>query len=167
MASCASKSTSFSGSPRNCCRIASFASSLSALTRVDPAAPGKFRNFLYGVVLNVARRLEEKRAKKLVREGADVDLGLFEANQETASRAFDRAWASSLLARAVELQEERAMGDAARRRVELLELRFGEGLPIREIAERWSEDPAHLHREYAKVTTTAHWPGHRRPWHRQ
>ena len=41
-------------------------------------------------------------------------------------------------------------GDAAIRRVDLLRLRFEEGLPIREIADRWDVDPVHLHREYAK-----------------
>jgi len=33
----------------------------------------------------------------------------------------------------------------------LLELRFGDGLPIREIAARWETDAAALHREYAKA----------------
>jgi len=41
--------------------------------------------------------------------------------------------------------------DGAFRRVELLRLRFREGLPIREIARLWGADPAHLHREYAKA----------------
>jgi RNA polymerase sigma-70 factor (ECF subfamily) len=39
----------------------------------------------------------------------------------------------------------------ALRRVELLRLRFHEGLPIREIARRWRDDPATLHREYARA----------------
>jgi RNA polymerase sigma-70 factor (ECF subfamily) len=33
--------------------------------------------------------------------------------------------------------------------VEILRLRFEEGLAIREIAERWGEDPARLHHEYS------------------
>ena len=40
-------------------------------------------------------------------------------------------------------------GKAAERRVELLRLRFGEGLPIRAIAARWEVDAAQLHHEYA------------------
>jgi hypothetical protein len=35
------------------------------------------------------------------------------------------------------------------RRVELLRLRFQDGLPIRSIASRWGEDPAKVHHEYA------------------
>ena len=123
-----------------------------ALARVDPDAPGKFRSFLYGVVLNVARRVEEKRARNLARQrGDDLDMRAFKANEETASHAFDRAWASAILRQAADLQTERAADEAARRRIELLRLRFGEGLPIREIAERWNEDAARLHREYAKA----------------
>jgi hypothetical protein len=33
--------------------------------------------------------------------------------------------------------------------VELLRLRFNDGLPIREIAVRWGEEAARLHHEYA------------------
>jgi hypothetical protein len=35
--------------------------------------------------------------------------------------------------------------------VELLRLRFQDGLPIREIARRWGADAAALHHEYAKA----------------
>jgi RNA polymerase sigma-70 factor (ECF subfamily) len=54
---------------------------------------------------------------------------------------------------AAERQAERAGrdGEAALRRVELLRLRFQEGLPVREIARRWAVDPATLHREYARA----------------
>ena len=39
--------------------------------------------------------------------------------------------------------------ERAMKRVELLALRFQSGMPIREIAEEWNEDPAKLHHEYA------------------
>lgn len=124
-----------------------------ALERVDPAAPGRFRSYLYGVVLNVARRFEERGAKRhSAKSAAEVDLGAVAAREESASRAFDRSWASSVLADAAELQAQRAAGDAgALRRVELLDLRFVDNLPIREIAARWGEDAAHVHREYARA----------------
>jgi RNA polymerase sigma-70 factor (ECF subfamily) len=41
-------------------------------------------------------------------------------------------------------------------RVRLLQLRCGEGLPIREIAARWGESPELLHREYAKARKEYH-----------
>jgi DNA-directed RNA polymerase specialized sigma24 family protein len=52
-----------------------------------------------------------------------------------------------------ELMRTRAAmeGPRARQRVELLELRFGLGLPIRAIAARWQVDPDSLHRAYAKA----------------
>ena len=66
------------------------------------------------------------------------------------ARAFDRAWAKTLLKEAARLLAERAKGDpVAKRRVELLRLRFQDGKPIREIAEKWNEDAAKLHHEYA------------------
>ena len=42
-------------------------------------------------------------------------------------------------------------GPEACLRVELLRLRFHEGLPIRAIAQRWQADAAALHHEYAKA----------------
>lgn len=67
------------------------------------------------------------------------------------SRAYDRAWARALLAEAARIQTETAAanGERAVQRVELLRLRFHDGLPIRDIAARWHEDPARLHHEYA------------------
>ena len=75
------------------------------------------------------------------------------ADEEGLSTVFDRAWARTLLREAGELQAERARqeGEEAKRRVELLRLRFTDGLPIREIARLWCIDPARLHQEYAKA----------------
>lgn len=121
-----------------------------ALGRADPEGPGRFRTYLYGVVRNVALRVEERRAQQDARRGS-VDLDHVAASDEPLSKAFDRAWAQALLGRAAALQRERARdkGPAALRRVELLRARFAEGLPIREIARMWGEDAARLHHEYA------------------
>ena len=75
------------------------------------------------------------------------------AESEALSSVFEREWAASLLKQARALQAERAAagGEAAVKRVELLRLRFEEGLPIREIAVRLSEDADRLHHEYAKA----------------
>jgi RNA polymerase sigma factor (sigma-70 family) len=114
-----------------------------ALDSAD-AERGGFRAFFLAVVRNVARRYEEKHrpAVPLPEDHADGDTSL--------SVAFDRAWARALLKEAARVQGEAARGDErATKRVELLRLRFQDGLPIRAIAERWSEDAAKLHREYA------------------
>lgn len=119
-----------------------------ALERAEPGRPGGFRAFLYGVVRNVALRAERERAKG----GLPLDSS-FDAPdaQRTLSDAFDRAWAQALLRQAARLMEERARaaGPDARRRVEILRLRFREDLPIREIARLWNADAARLHHEYA------------------
>jgi RNA polymerase sigma-70 factor (ECF subfamily) len=125
----------------------------SALSRAAGRNAG-FRGYLYGVVRNVARRFEERRACRREAQAPDSDaVAAFPANEPALSEVFDRAWAGSLLDRACARHAENARraGPDAERRVELLALRFQEDLPIREIAARWERDPAELHREYAKA----------------
>ena len=124
-----------------------------ALGRVDPARGG-FRGFLYGVVRNVARDLERKQARRRERQPTSaIDLQALASRDESLGRVFDRAWASALLRDAAALQLERARekGPEAVRRHRLLQLRYGEGLPIRAIAARWEVDAERLHREYPKA----------------
>jgi DNA-directed RNA polymerase specialized sigma24 family protein len=107
-------------------------------------SPGEgFRPYFHGVLRNVARRHEEKRRPA-------VELQDRPADDSSLGKAFDRAWARSLLREAARVQAEVAGDDARkRRRVELLRLRFQEGLAIRDIAAKWNEDAAKLHHEYA------------------
>ncbi len=123
-----------------------------ALGRVDPERRTQFRTFLFGIVRNVALRYEERVARDKLRQHAtefrpDEQPG----REERLSHVFDRAWARSLLKRAGQRQADLASDDAARRRVELLQLRFREGMPIRDIAKRWGEDAAVVHHEYARA----------------
>ena len=128
-----------------------------ALERADPAWPGGFRSFLHGVVRNVALRFERKQA------GAEPDLGALDpdtvpASEESLSRAFDRAWAQALVhdAAARQATHAREEGEAAGRRVELLRLRFFNGLPIRDIARLWGVEPRVLHEEHRKARLEFH-----------
>jgi RNA polymerase sigma-70 factor (ECF subfamily) len=115
------------------------------LQKADPERAGGFRAFLLGAVRNVARRHE---ARKRLDAQLPADLA---ADDTTPAEAFDRAWARALLREAAAVQQRSAeqAGPAAVRRVQLLTLRFGEGLLIREVAARWGEDAAKLHHEYA------------------
>lgn len=134
------------------------------LEKADADRPGGFRAFLLGAARNVARRHEGRRPADQLR--ADLP-----ADDTGPAEAFDRAWARSVLREAGRVQEERARaaGPTAVRRVQLLRLRFHDGLPIRAIAERWREDPAKVHHEYAtardefraalRVVVTFHHPG--------
>ena len=124
------------------------------LDRARADRPGGFRAFLYGAVRNVALRAEAKRARQLAREPAEaIALEDVPGDEETLSRVFDRAWAKAVMREAAERQAALASqrGEAARRRIELLRLRFHEGLPIREIARLWGLDAASLHHEYARA----------------
>ena len=116
-----------------------------ALGKVEADRDGGFRAFLYGVVRNVAMRHESLRpiANPLPSDHPDSETSL--------AAAFDKAWATTLLREAARLQRETAAqaGEKALKRVELLQLRFQRGLPIREIAAEWNEDAAKLHHEYA------------------
>jgi RNA polymerase sigma-70 factor (ECF subfamily) len=123
-----------------------------ALGRVSPDRPGGFRAYLYGVVRNVARRIESTRSRRrevqpdsMLEEQADSDGHL--------SQVFDRSWAQATMRDAAVRMAELAAeaGDDAQRRVELLRLRFQESLPIRDIAKRWKVDAEQLHRQYARA----------------
>jgi len=112
-----------------------------ALASADPTRG--FRAFLLGVVRNVARRHEATR-----KSPAALPPGL-PADDTGPAQAFDRAWARALMREAAHAQEEAATTEPAVRRVQLLRMRFQDGLPIRDIATRWKVDAARLHHEYA------------------
>jgi RNA polymerase sigma-70 factor (ECF subfamily) len=125
-----------------------------ALARANPDTPGGFRAFLYGVVRNVARRVESRRGRRRDQQPA---TGFFRESQDASeprlSKIYDREWAAAVMREAAAGQRARAeaKGPEAQRRVELLRLRFYEGWPIRRIAQLWDADAADLHREYAKA----------------
>lgn len=112
------------------------------LEKADPERGG-FRGFLLAATRNVARRHEAK-----ARPAGQLPPDL-PADDTGPESAFDKAWARSLLKEVAHAQEEAAVTAPARKRVELLKLRFHDGLPIRDIAERWKVDSATLHHEYA------------------
>jgi RNA polymerase sigma-70 factor (ECF subfamily) len=125
-----------------------------ALDQAERARPGGFRAFFYGVVRNVARRVEKHRAQAREQQSPGNRSWDQIADEEARlSHAFDRAWAKALLREAGRVQEQRARatGAAACRRVELLRLRFQEGLKIRQIAARWQVDAAVLHHDFARA----------------
>jgi DNA-directed RNA polymerase specialized sigma24 family protein len=117
-----------------------------ALEAVGAGRVPAFRAFLYGVIRNVARRFESRPVRPAAPLPEEID-----ANEESQSRLFERTWARSIMAEAAGLQRRRAdeRGPEAVRRVELLRLRFEEGLPVRSIAGRWGVDAAGLHHAYA------------------
>lgn len=126
-----------------------------ALAHAEPGRGAGFLPFFYGVVRNVARQSERGFGRWSDGKGSrPPDLDMFEADEEGLSTAFDRAWAKSIMREATELQAARAReagDDRARRRHELLRVRFEDGVPIREIARLWGVEAEELHREYARA----------------
>lgn len=124
-----------------------------ALARLDPARTPSFRAFLFGVTRKVALRHEERHAQSSARQPYPAGVESLVAREHTMSRQFDRAWALRMVALAAERQRAcaRAAGADAVQRVEILQLRFGEGLSIRAIAARFAVPADRMHREYAKA----------------
>ena len=122
------------------------------LARARPE-PGGFRAFLFGVIRNVALHQERTRARRERRQEVGIADRDAPDDEPTASRAYDQAYARSVMQEAAGVMAARAQvaGAAARRRVEILRLRFQEGLPIREIARLWQCDALELHREHVKA----------------
>jgi RNA polymerase sigma-70 factor (ECF subfamily) len=113
-----------------------------------------FRAYLFGVVRNIALRAETAHARKLDTPRTQAfDAEAVSANADTSSRAFDRAWAESLMRDAAAKQTERAResGEPALKRVELLRLVFQEERTIADIAREWSVPAETLHRQYARA----------------
>jgi RNA polymerase sigma-70 factor (ECF subfamily) len=115
---------------------------------------GEFRGFLFGIVRTVALRFERCHAQRLVRGApAGSVVGQLPGDDTAASQAFDREWARATLRLAMQIhaQQANSLGGQHARRNELLRLRFEDGLPIRDIAERWQCDPPWLHHEFARA----------------
>jgi len=124
----------------------------TALDRTDRERTRSFRAFLYGVARNVARRFEERRARRREKQPAtSFDEDEIPCGEDSLSAVFDREWAVAVLRRARKRQIQRARqkGDGAMKRVDLLRLRLEEELPIREIARRWDCEASWLHHQYA------------------
>lgn len=118
-----------------------------ALAKADSHFSGGFRAYLFGITRNVMLRYESRRV------AGQLDQEEFVADEATVGKAFDREYARAIMKEASQRQRQIAesQGDAALRRVELLNARFNDGMPIREIAERWCVDPGWLHHEYSKA----------------
>lgn len=105
-----------------------------ALERVDPARPGGFRAFLYGIARNVASMAESKRRVRERRKAPD-DVESVESSEDTYSQVFDRAWAQLVTSEARDLMAGRAApGGTPELRLRILRLRYEQELPSREIA---------------------------------
>ena len=110
------------------------------LDRVESDRPGGFRAYLFGVVRNVARRYEAVvAANHPSPDRPEPELDVIIQSERGLSLSFDRAWARAIMREAADAMAERAKiaGPDAGRRVDLLHLRFYDGLSIREIANRW------------------------------
>jgi RNA polymerase sigma-70 factor (ECF subfamily) len=109
---------------------------------------------LYGVVRIVALRFETRRRGQREHQfPKEMDLEEVAGSEDDLAEVFDRAWAKNLFREAAQLQQQRALkiGGKSWQRVELLRLRFQQGMPIREIARGWQIDAAEVHHEYAKA----------------
>lgn len=122
-----------------------------ALGRAD-AARGDLGALMFGVARNVAARFEERAVRRQPLACGSV-IDDVAAREPSLSAVFDREWAKTLMRLAGDRMRTASdrRGPGARLRVELLRLRFAEGLPIRDIAAQWEMDADAVHRAYAKA----------------
>lgn len=122
------------------------------LSRANPEQ-GDLRGLLFGVTRKVAARFEERLIKRARDRAAGSVVDQIRARDASLSKLFDQEWARTLLGFAGDRMRARAERGTpeARRRIELLRLRFTKGMPIREIAAHWQVDPDVLHRAYGKA----------------
>jgi RNA polymerase sigma factor (sigma-70 family) len=116
--------------------------------------PGrKFRAYLSALTIHVAQRVESRAARNDARTCASPPAFEPASTAPAPAEILDRSWARILVREALaeQLRRAAATGEKAERRLELLQCRFRDGLPIREIAARWKVDPDHLHHQYAKA----------------
>jgi RNA polymerase sigma-70 factor (ECF subfamily) len=131
-----------------------FLSENGVFEKLRPGRDEAFRPLLYGVVRNIAMRVEHARLRKLDSPGTETfHADENAASEESLSRVFDRAWAEAIMRDAVDQQEEtaRARGAGALRRFELLRLTNDERLAMPEIAARWDLESEFLHKELARA----------------
>lgn len=122
------------------------------LARLDADKCSSFRAYLFGVVRNIALRWEQRMARQHRRQPEAKDLDALTDGGDSLSRHFDRAWAHNLLRVAIQtMAAEAQQSPEAVRGLEILRLRFQDGVPIRDIARATGEDATLLHRQFARA----------------
>ena len=114
-----------------------------ALDRFDRKIQSAFRPFLYGVVRNVVRRAED-RQRRLPQPAGVEGLGHFTDDDRSLSQMFDRLWAENIIRQTMAAIKDDQL-------VDILRMRFYDGLPVREIAKQLKLDPARVHKMYANA----------------
>jgi RNA polymerase sigma-70 factor (ECF subfamily) len=125
-----------------------------ALSRADSAWPGGFRAFFRGILRKTALQVERRHARhRDIPPAVEPALDDLPADDPGLSTVFDQTFAEAMVREAVRRHEDRARerGGDFQRRFALLQLRFREGLPIREIAKKWGEAPERVHNQYRQA----------------
>ncbi len=119
------------------------------LHNVREARPQSFRAFLFGVTRNIAMRMEKEQVHRK-EERMESELIRDEPAPDGVDPRieFERKWARTLIAEALDMAAQRSPEDRAK---ELFDLRFAQNLPIREIAARWQQPAEEVHRIYARA----------------
>ena len=121
---------------------------LGALNGVDPAGPAQFRSYLFAVVKHVADRIERRERMRRVPQEELQGLDKIARDDATLSRVFDRAWVAMITRSAWLLMASRIENEhAGPHRIQILDLRFRDGLPSGEIAERLGLDTDYVYQQ--------------------
>jgi DNA-directed RNA polymerase specialized sigma24 family protein len=121
--------------------------SQGALQRVHRGR-GMFRAFLFGIIRNVARQVEERKRPSAL--DVDSNAGHFAADEASSSAEFDKALILSLIREGMSRWEQTAANDEeARLRIRLLHAKVVQGEKISVLAQSWKLPARVLYRQYA------------------
>jgi len=119
-----------------------------ALQGVEASGPARFRTYLYAVVRNVADRIERDKGVRRAAQEPSAGLDQLAHDEATLSRVFDRAWVGTITRSAWLLMVSRLSQDATGRdRIQVLDLRFRDGLAAGAIAERLKLEPGYVYQQ--------------------
>jgi RNA polymerase sigma factor (sigma-70 family) len=120
-----------------------------ALQGVDPDGPARFRSYLFGIVRNVADRIERKNGvRRVAQETSSAGLDALARDDATLSRVFDRAWVGTITRTAwLRMAEHLDRGKEGRDRLRILDLRFRDGMAASAIAEQLGRDPTYVYQQ--------------------
>ena len=104
---------------------------------------------MYSVVGHVADRIERTNGvRRMAQEPSGTGLDAFAHTEATLSRVFDRAWVEMVTRSAwLRMAERVDRGAEGRDRIQILDLRFKEGLSSGEIAERLGLESGYVYQQ--------------------
>lgn len=121
-----------------------------ALSRADRARGASFRAYLMGITKNIAARYE---AARVLSPAETAVLHALPNREDELSVVYERAWAQTLVkeAHARLMAEADAKGEAAKRRVDVLRMRFAGAASVESIAQKLGISVGRCYKDFERA----------------